>query len=154
MYRTVAVGLLLAACPAVCRPQPARVGRLPLFAGLASGASCSATLASAALQRSGIVRILNVNEPGHPRLLSLGVTAAGKPQMLTAMMSTRDDRRHEGESVMVFFAENGAVTYGDRSAYTTGTPARRSDDRRLGLLRTDSAEAQALARALLRLCRT
>ena len=73
--------------------------------------------------------------------------------MLMVMMSTHDARRGEGESVTVFFGDDDAIVRGDRSAYTTGMPARRSDDRRLGLLPTDSAQVQAMARALVRVCR-
>jgi hypothetical protein len=153
MYRTLAVVFLLAGLPALSRAQAARVGRLALLAPPAAGATCSTIPASAALQHSGMARILNVDEPARPRLLSLGVTAAGKARFLTVMMSTRDGRRGEGESVTVFFGDNGAIVRGDRSAYTTGTPARRSEDRRLGLLPADSARAQAMARALLRICR-
>lgn len=153
MYRAVAVAFLAIALPALSRAQAARVGRLALLAAPADRATCTATPATAALRKSGIVRIFNVEEPSHPRLLSMGVTAAGEPYMLRIMMSTRDDRRREGESVTVFFGKNGVITHGDRSAYTGGTPARRSEDRQSGLLPTDSAQAHAMARALVRLCR-
>jgi hypothetical protein len=154
MYRTIAIAVLVGASSVPSRAQVARVGRLPLLAALAAGASCTATPASATLrQKGGLVRILNAQEPGRPRLLSLGVTASGEPRMLMVTMNTRDGSRGEGEAVTVFWAPNGTILRGDRSAYTMGTPARRSEDRRLGLMPNDSAQAQAMARALLRLCR-
>ena len=153
MLRFVIIATVVASFPLRGAAQPARVGRLPVLGTLARGALCNTMPITAELRSSGVGRLFNVEEPGRPRLLTVGVTAAGKPFVLMAMMSTRQGRRGEGESVSVFFGSDGRVRAGDRTAYTTGIPARGSDDRQLGLLPTDSAQAKSLARALVRLCR-
>jgi hypothetical protein len=55
--------------------------------------------------------------------------------------------------VNVFFGTDGAIVRGRRSAFTTGTPARLSDDRQLGLLPADTLAARRLAAALRQRCR-
>ena len=153
MFRFIIVATIVAVLPLRGAAQPARVGRLPVLATPIRGAVCGTMPVTAELRSSGVDRLFNVDEPGRPRLLTVGVTAAGKPSMLMVMMSTRQGRRREGESVTVFFGTDGRVLSGDRTAYTTGIPARSSDDRQLGLLGTDSAQAKSLARVLLQLCR-
>jgi hypothetical protein len=132
--------------------QAARVGRLDVLASSSADATCIARPASVELQRAGIARTLTVKDPAHDRLLSVGVSAAGTARILHAMMTTREERRGEGESVMILFDADERIRSGRRSAYTTGTPSRRSDDRQAALLPTDSARAKALARAVIRLC--
>jgi hypothetical protein len=87
------------------------------------------------------------------RLVSLGMNAKGGAVMLMAMMGTERGRRRESESVNVFFGTNGAIARGRRSAFTTGTPARLSDDRQLGLLAADTLAVRRLAAALRQRCR-
>ena len=154
MRRTTVLLLLVVGLSARGDAQAAHIGRLRLLSLPAHGATCAATTASPALQHSGIVRVFNIDEPGHPRLLSLGLTAAREPRMLLIMRSTPvgDRQRKEGESITVFFDGAGAVTRGNRSAYTTGTPARRNEDQHASLFAADSALAQTMARALVRLC--
>lgn len=151
MFRFV-IAAVFASLPLQGVAQAARVGRLPVLATPAVGARCAMMPTTRELRSSGIARLFSIDEPGHPRLLTFGVSAVDKPLMLMAMMSTRQQRRSEGESVSVFFGSDATVRSGRRSAYTTGIPARSSDDRALGLLPTDSIEAISLVRALLRLC--
>jgi hypothetical protein len=153
MFRFVIVVTVVAILPLRGAAQAARVGRFPVLAMPARGALCGTMPVTAELRSSGIARLYNVEEPGRPRLLTVGVTAAGKPSLLMAMMSTRQGRRSEGESVTVFFGTDGRVRSGDRTAYTTGIPARSSDDKQLGLLPIDSAQAKSLTSVLLQLCR-
>lgn len=153
MTRTSAVFVLLIACPAAVPAQAARMGRLAVLAPLASGATCSGTVVSGELRDAGIERLLSITEPNHPRLLSLAVSARGVPRMLMVMMSTHERRRGEGESVTIHFDGAGAIVRGARSAYTTGTPARLSEDHQSGLFPADTGQARDMARALLRLCR-
>ena len=153
MFRFVVVVAVVASLPLRGAAQPARVGRLPVLGTPARGAVCETMPITAELRSSGVARLFKVEEPGRARLLTVGVTAAGKTSMVMAMMSTRQGRRREGESVTVFFGSDGRVRSGNRTAYTTGIPARSSDDKQLGLLPADSAQAKSLARALLRLCR-
>ena len=153
MFRFVIVAVV-ASLPVQAVAQVARVGRLPILATPAAGARCTTMPVAPELRSSGIARLFNVRELGHPRLLTLGVSGADKPLMLMAMMSTRQERRSEGESVSVLFGSDARIRSGDRRAYTTGVPARSSDDRTLGLLPTDSMQALSLVRALLQLCRT
>lgn len=135
--------------------QPARTGRLPVLALPPNGPmTCSNQATTPELRRSGIVRILNVLDSANNRHLSLGVDATGAPKMFTASMSTHEVRRGEGESVTAFFSETGAVVQGSRTAYTMGTPARLSEDRRLGLLPTDTSQIKALVHALRQACHT
>ena len=133
--------------------QSAPVGRLPLLRPVAAGATCADMPLTAELRSSGVGRLIQVDEPGRPRLLTLATTATKKPLILMVMMSTREERRSEGESVSVFFGADGTVRSGNRTAYTAGIPARASEDKKLGLLATDSVRAQTLSRGLLRLCR-
>lgn len=151
--RTIAVLVLLITFPVSSLAQAARMGRLAVLAPLASGAACSSAAVSGELKDAGIDRLLSITEPNHPRLLSLAVSARGKPRMLMVMMSTQDRRRGEGESVTVHFDVAGAIVNGTRSAYTTGTPARLSDDHQSGLFPADTVQAREMAHALLRLCR-
>ena len=48
---------------------------------------------------------------------------------------------------------HGAILRGRRNAFTTGTPARRSDDSQLGLLPADTLAVRRLAAALRERCR-
>jgi hypothetical protein len=147
--------LLLAGLVVVARDasaQPARLGRLPVLAAPPSTARCVVRPTSGDLLQSGIVRLLDIQFPAKDRLLSLGLDAKRRPRFLMAMMSTQEGRRREGESVNVFFDDAGRLTHGRHDAYTTGVPARLSDDRSGGLLPGDSAQIVAVARTLLRLC--
>ena len=152
MFQIVIVAIVVS-LPQQGVAQAARIGRLPVLATPAAGARCATMPVTPELRSSGIARLFNIEELGHPRLLTLGVSTADKPLMLMAMMSTRQERRSEGESVSVFFGGDARILSGHRTAYTTGIPARSSDDSTLGLLPTDSTEAMSLVRALLQLCR-
>lgn len=110
--RTIAVLVLLITCPALIPAQAARMGRLAVLAPLASGAACSSAAVSGELKDAGIDRLLSITEPNHPRLLSLAVSARGKPRMLTVLMSTQERRRGEGESVTVHFELRGRSSVG------------------------------------------
>ena len=153
MRRTVGGLLLILALPILGHAQAAPVGRLSLLDRLSHQARCTPRKPTADLRRAGIVRILNIEEPGPRHLFSLGMAPRNTPRMLMVIASTRDGRRGEGESVTVFFGDTGVIVRGERSAFTTGTPAQRSDDRRLGLLPRDSAQVLELVRAIRRLCR-
>jgi hypothetical protein len=85
-------------------------------------------------------------------LVSLGMDAKGAPVMLMATIGTRQGRRSESESVSAFFGAHAAVVRGRRSAFTTGSPARLSDDSQLALLPADTAAAQRLAGILRQRC--
>jgi hypothetical protein len=149
-------GILAACAPASASAQAARVGRLPVLEAPRDGAgACRADPVTPALQRAGIARIISyqsVDSNSH-RLVSLGIDAAGNTIMLMAMTGTKNGRRGETESVSVFFGRDGTIIRGDRRAFTTGTPTRLSDDRQLGLLRTDTLAIRRLDAALRRRCR-
>lgn len=63
-------------------------------------------------------------------------------------------RRGETETVTASFGPRGTVVRGSRSAFTTGTPARLSEDRNLALLPADTAGARRLADVLRIRCRS
>jgi hypothetical protein len=135
--------------------QAARIGRLPVL-GLPfpGGGSCRDESVTAALQRDGVTRLISFqssDSSGH-RLISLGMSAKGGSVMLMAMMGTDQGRRGEAESVNVFFGTDGAITRGRRSAFTSGTPARLSDDRQSGLQPADTLAVRRLDAALRRRC--
>ncbi len=69
-----------------------------------------------------------------------------------AVMGTDEGRRGEAEYVSVFFGADGVVTRGQRRAFTTGTPAERSDDRELGLLAADTVAIRRLEAELRERC--
>lgn len=92
-----------------------------------------------------------VRDSAGGRMLTLGLSAQGDPRHLLVMIS--DDTggtRHETEMVSVRFDSSGRVMLGSRSAMTVGTPARLSEDRRSGLLPSDTAQAIALMRDIKR----
>ncbi len=149
----VVLAVVLLSVPGGAYAQAAQIGRLPLFAELASGKSpCKPMPVASALRNSGIVQLWMLNDSVSGRLLSLGVDAYKRPVMLMAMMSTSQGKRSEGETASVMYAANGKVTSGQRSAFTGGVPATRADDRRGGLLPKDTVQALLLARALGRRC--
>jgi hypothetical protein len=136
--------------------QAARVGRLPVLELPPPGVgTCRNSPVTAALQHEGITRLVSFqsSDSSSHRLVSLGMDAHGASVMLMAMMGTEQGRRGESESVNVFFGTDGAIVRGRRSAFTTGTPARLSDDRQLGLLPADTLAARRLAAALRQRCR-
>jgi hypothetical protein len=153
--RNVVLGVTL--CTGVSIPaaaQAARVGRLPLLAPLSSGAGrCESHAASAEMQRSSMARVLDVKDTIAHRLLGLVVDSTNRWVMFQALMHARDRRRSEGESVTAFFTSRGTVAHGSRLAFTTGVPARTSDDRRAGLLPADTAQVKVLAAEIVELCR-
>ena len=143
--------------PTSGRAQAARVGRLPVLELPPPGVgSCRNDPVTAALRQGGIARLISFqsSDSGRHRLVSLGMNANGGSVMLMAMMGTDQGRRGETESVNVFFGTDGAITRGRRSAFTTGTPARRSDDRQLGLLPADTLAVRRLDAALRQRCRS
>lgn len=141
------------ALPSPSMAQAARIGRLEPLSVPANGfVSCTATQAPSQLQAVGIARMLKWQDSSTDRLVSLSVDVGGKPKALTAVMTTRADRRDESESVTAFFGPDGNVVRGGHNAYATGTPARVSDDRRGGLLSTDTSKIQAIVRALSQQC--
>jgi hypothetical protein len=136
-------------------PLPAQavpVGRLPILAPLGrTTATCVGNNPARDPGASNIARFFMVRDTGD-RFVTLGVTAAAAPAVLTSMMITRRGRRGEGEAVTVSSGPASSVTRGMRRSFSTGTPAARSDDRRQGLFATDSAQSKALAQAVRRLC--
>lgn len=146
----------LAAAPVAVDAQVARVGRLPVLElPPAPIGRCRTDPVNAALQRDGIVRLISFTsrDSASHRLVSLGMDAKGAPVMLMAMMGTAERRRGETESVNISFGPAGNVVQGSRSAFTTGTPARFSEDRQLALLPTDTVRALRLADAMRQRCR-
>jgi hypothetical protein len=142
--------------PASGDAQAARVGRLLVLELPSPGVgTCRNDPVTAALRREGVTRLVSFqsSDSSSHRLVSLGMNAKGGSVMLMAMMGTDQGRRGESESVNVFFGTDGAIVRGRRSAFTTGTPARLSDDRRLGLLPTDTAAVRRLVAALRQRCR-
>ena len=136
--------------------QAARVGRLPVLELPAPGVgTCRKDPVTAALQREGVTRLVSFqsSDSSSHRLVSLGMNATGGAVMLMAMMGTEQGRRGESESVNVFFGSDGEIARGRRTALTTGTPARLSDDRQLGLLAADTLAVRRLAAALRQRCR-
>ena len=151
----LAVALTMIA-PTSSEAQAARVGRLPVLElPPADVGKCRNDPVNAALQRGGIARMVTVQsaDSGSHRLISLGVNAKGGAVMLMASMGTSQGRRGESESVSVFLGGDGSITYGRRSAFTTGTPSRLSDDRQLGLLPEDTLAVRRLIAALRQRCR-
>jgi len=103
----------------------------------------------AELRRQGVTSGVLASDTAISRIVSLAMTADGHAKMLMAMMSdSTGARRREQESVTVFFGADGQVANGSRSAMTSGVPSRLSEDRRAGLLPTDTAQALALATAV------
>ena len=147
---------LASTAPTALGAQAARVGRLPLLELPSPGVgTCRIGPASPTSRRLGVARTIQFSttetEPHH--LVSLSVDAQGAPVLLMALMGTKVGRRGESESITVSFISGDRVTQGKRSAFTTGTPSRMSDDRRLGLLPTDTADAQRMVKALRQRCR-
>ena len=151
----LAIGVMMAA-PNGIRAQQARVGRLPVLELPPTGiGTCRTDPVNTALRRGGITRMISFtsSDSTSHHLVSLGLDSNGRPVMLMAMMGDRQKRRGESESVSVSFGPEGTVVRGRRSAFTSGTPARLSDDRQLALFPADTIVARRLADALRLRCR-
>ena len=130
--------------------QVARIGRLPVLAPMrAATTSCRSLPVNRELRDRGITGGVMARDSVARRLASIGTTANGRVKTLSAMMSdSTGPHRSEMESVFIVFDAEGRVQSGSHSAMTGGTPARLSEDRRGGLLPSDTAQAVALAKAL------
>jgi hypothetical protein len=151
----LAVALVLVA-PARGDAQAARVGRLPVLeVPSAHVGTCRNDPITPDLRREGLARLVSfqAGDSMNHRLVSLGLDAKGGAVMLMAMMGTERGRRGESETVNAFFGHDGAIIRGSRSAFTTGVPASRADDRELGLLPADTLAVQRLVAALRQRCR-
>ena len=144
--------IFLAAAPVDLHGQAARIGRLPLLDTLSTRHACDRATPTSFLRETGTATIIMVTDSVTGRQLSLGVAADQRPTYLMFMMGTTENRRRESESITAMFRE-GKVIQGDRHAFTGGTPSRLSDDRRSGLLPTDTSSLAALAREVVRRCR-
>ena len=156
MRHVILLAVGFAAAPIRGHAQAARVDRLPVLELHTPGVGeCRNDPATPALRRDGVARIVTFqsSDSTRHRLVSLGMDAKGRSILLMAIMGTTQGRRGESETVQVSFAPDGAIVRGRRSAFTTGTPARRSDDRHLGLLPTDSMAIHRLDAALRQRCR-
>jgi hypothetical protein len=156
-YAAVAFGIALTLAPAMVVAQPARIGRLVVLELPRAGVGkCRFESPDAALRRSGIATMLTfqVEDSTGSQLVSLGANTKGAPIMLMAMRGMSEGRRREMETVDAFFAVDGSILRGSRSALTGGTPARRSEDRRAALLPGDTVAIRRLITALRRRCRT
>ena len=141
--------------PALGQGQAARVGWLPVLTAPPASVPCRNDPVNAALRHAGIVRLVTLQsaDSGGYRLISLGLNAKEVPVTLMASMGTEHARRGESESVNVFLDSDGSIVHGRRSAYTTGTPARLSEDRQLGLLPADTLAVRRLIAVLRQRCR-
>jgi len=143
---------LLASAGRAQTPIPPEIGRLPVLDALPSGGACKIAPGNQALLRQGIARVVMFTDTATNRMVSVGVDAERRPRTLSAFASKRQAKRGETETVFATLDARGQVVRGNRSYFTTGVPARLSDDRKAGLLPADSARAFRLARALLRRC--
>ena len=143
--------LVVVLAPVSASGQAARIGRLPLLDSLSARHSCEAAAPTSSLRKDGVARVVLVIDSATGRRLSVGVDDRQRPTYFSSMMGTNQDRRRESESITVLFRDGRAV-HGDRSAFTTGTPTRLSDDRRAGLLAEDTARVSRLAAQVIRRC--
>ena len=150
--RPLLIGILLVLVPHDGQAQAARIGRLPLLDTLSARLACVGAAPTPFLRQTGTVRILMLTDSATGRVLTVGVGADQRPRYFLAMMGTRENRRSESESITANF-HAGRVTSGDRSAFTGGTPSRLSDDRRSGLLASDTSSIAKLAPEVVRRCR-
>lgn len=133
-------------------PAPPEIGRFPVLDALPPSGACKVSPGNQALLRQGIARVVMFTDTATHRMVSVGVDAERRPRTVSAFSSKRQGKRGETETVFVTIDVRGRIVRGDRSYFTTGVPARLSDDRKAGLLPADSARALRLARALLRRC--
>lgn len=132
--------------------QPARIGRLSLLDSLSTRYSCKDVPPPSALLEAGVRRLVFVTDSAGRRLLTLGVDQQRRPVYFDASMGTQAGRRGESERIAVHF-ERGRISQGQRTAITTGTPARLSDDRTGPLFAQDTARVMTLSQQILRRCR-
>jgi hypothetical protein len=147
---TVALLIAVAVATASASAQDARIGRLPLLAPMRTAmATCRPLPIDEGLRRQGVASGVMATDSALSRTVSLSLSPAGHAKMLIAMMSDSTGlRRREMETVTVFFDAAGRVVMGSRTAATTGVPARMSEDRRGGLLPSDTVQVLALATAV------
>jgi len=146
---------LVGLVPLVTMAQAAPgIGRLPLLADLPpSGGVCKVANANSGMQREGMVRLTMWHGGSPERLISVSTDRARLPRSLSIMSSVpAGPKRHEGESLFALVDTGGHVSRGNRNYFTTGVPARMSEDRRGGLFPGDSTQILGLAGAVLARC--
>ena len=145
--------LAAVACAAQLPAQAARLGKQSVLGSISPvSRDCRRAAPGRELRTTAIKEFVSLRDSVAHRLIGVGIDASRRPRFLDAMISEYQGRRHETESVTIFFSETGKIVRGERRAFTTGTPASRSDDRRGALFNGDSAAAADLARAVLRRC--
>lgn len=144
--------MLLASAGRAQTPAPPEIGRFPVLDTLPPGGACTIAPGNQALLRQGIARVVMFTDTATNRMVSVSVDAERRPRTLSAFASKQQGKRGETEAVFVTIDARGHVVRGDRSYFTTGVPARLSDDRKAGLLAADSARAVQLAHAVQRRC--
>ena len=131
--------------------------RFPLLAPVTAGIHprCKATtFLTPALLAEGITRMVTAQVDGEPsRAFAVSTDRAGHVRVVSAFYSVAAGRaRHEGESVMIFYGPDGVLAHGTRRYSTTGTPARRDEDRAGDVTRSEADSALSLGQGVLKLC--
>ena len=138
------------------QPVPDEIGRIPLLHALPStGGSCRAGAPTGdTMRRAGITRTYSWQGGSDERLVSVSTDAKDQPRLLMVIAGVQiGPRKRAHETLNAQFDPNGRLVIGRRSYATTGTPANLSEDRRSGLLPSDSGASAALARSVVERCR-
>ena len=147
------LSLVAFVCAAELPAQAARLGRQPVLGPISPASGhCQHAAPGPRVAGTSIKQFISLRDSVAHRLIGVGIDASGRARFLDAMMYEEQARRHETESVSIFFSPAGQIVRGERRAFTTGTPASRSEDRRGTLLEGDTIAARELARAVIRRC--
>ena len=135
------------------RAASAQIGTIPLLDSLPTEGKCERFAGNAELKRLGEARMMTFSGAHPSRSITVGVDERGWPKHLMIMAGRPiPPRKSESENLMAFFTEKGRVIRGDRSYFTLGTPASRSEDRHGGLFPADTAKIERIAKAVVARC--
>ena len=140
-------------------PLHAQIGRFKVFAPIAGAVGrCRSTPVQSVVPGESANRTVSLELDGEPeRLLIASTNARGGIVRFTTFVSVRAGgtsvaTRREGERVLARFDANGQFRSGERTYFTTGTPATRAEDRGQPLSPDEAAAALLLARKVMERC--
>jgi hypothetical protein len=151
MSKTLLLTVVLLGCTAAT--AHAQIGTIPLFDSLPAAGKCEQFPGNAQMKGLGESRMTQFSGTQPRRTISVGLDERGRPKHVWIMAGRPiSPSKSESETVMAFFTDAGRVARGDRHYFTTGTPARMSEDRSGGLFASDSAKIQQVVKAVIARC--
>jgi hypothetical protein len=156
MHRGQCWSFVAIVCAFVPHPRAlaAQIGHFPLLEEVAdSSIRCKRLPATDELRRAGAAAQVQIKSAEDTnRTIAIGVTAKGRPKVLTDMIGRSVGWKLETETLTAFLDPAGAVVSGSRTYETSGTASRIKDNKRSGLFPEDTARIVMLANEMIRKC--